>query len=118
MWASKSLFVYHYFRLCYSYLYTDLILKTVQTRLKKHSNAFNSLSVLERLFKNVYNGLSVLGEFVRTCVFLFLSPLMTPFVCIHVLEIFPVSCLLDDSILSQDVVLPRDDSVCFETYLL
>ena len=38
---------------------------------------------------------------------------MTLFVRINAIEIFPVSCLLGDSVLSQDVVLPRDESVHF-----
>ena len=93
---------------------TSLLLKTIQTCFKNRSNAFNSLSVLEKSFKNMFNGLSVLGkllQYKRVCY----NSLFHRWVRLYVL---PVSCLLDDSILSQDIVLTRDDSVCFETYLL
>ena len=67
---------------------------------------------------NVFNGLSVIVEFVQMRVFLLLFLSMNPFLRIHALEIFPISCSLDESVLSQGVLLLRDDYVCFETYLL
>ena len=100
------------------YVLTSILLKPAQTRFKNRSNTFNSLFVLWKPSKNAFNGLSVLGKFLQTCVFLFLVLLMTPFVRTHAIEVLPVSCSPDDSILSQYVVLPRNESVRFETYLL
>ena len=65
---------------------------------------------LGNLYERVWS-LSILGEFLQTCV-------INPFIRIHVLELFPVSFFLGDSVLSQEVVLPSDDSIRFETYLL
>ena len=68
--------------------------------------------------QNAFNGLSILEKFVRTRVFLFIVPSMTPLVCTHALEVFPVSCYLDDSVISHNIVFMRNESIRFETYLL
>ena len=41
--------------------------------------------LLSNFSKNAFNGLSVLGKFVRTYVFLFLVPSMNPSVCTYAL---------------------------------
>ena len=59
-----------------------------------------------------------LEEFMDACIIITIAHLTTLFIFTCALKVFTVSCLLDDSVLLQEVVLPLNYSVHFETNLL